>query len=58
MKTCPDTYYVVVIEDSETGQIIGSATLVKEQKFIHSASSVSWNFCPEFFSMEFLSLVF
>ncbi|BFZ12275.1 hypothetical protein BsWGS_15314 [Bradybaena similaris] len=39
MKACPDSYYVVVIEDSETGQIIGSATLVKEQKFIHGASS-------------------
>lgn len=40
MKACDDTYYVTVIEDLRTGQIIGSATLVKEQKFIHRASSV------------------
>ncbi|CAG5127124.1 unnamed protein product [Candidula unifasciata] len=39
MKACPDTYYIVVIEDLKSGQIIGSATLVKEQKFIHHLSS-------------------
>lgn len=38
MKSCPGTYYVMVIEDTERGQVIGSATLVVEQKFIHSAS--------------------
>lgn len=41
MKACPDTYYIIVIENQTTGQIIGSATLVKEQKFIHGASAVS-----------------
>jgi glucosamine-phosphate N-acetyltransferase len=37
MKLCPGTYYVAVIEDTTNGQIIGTATLVVEQKFIHSA---------------------
>jgi glucosamine-phosphate N-acetyltransferase len=39
MKACADSYYIIVIENVETGQIVGSATLVKEQKFIHHASS-------------------
>ncbi|KAK7487144.1 hypothetical protein BaRGS_00021639 [Batillaria attramentaria] len=39
MKACPDTYYIVVLEDTKVGQIVGSATLVKEQKFIHGASA-------------------
>ncbi|CAG5134444.1 unnamed protein product [Candidula unifasciata] len=39
MKSCEDTYFIVVIEDLKSGQIIGSATLVKEQKFIHHVSS-------------------
>ncbi|KAK2161350.1 hypothetical protein LSH36_118g03015 [Paralvinella palmiformis] len=36
MKHCPNTYYVVVLEDTNKQQVIGSATLVIEQKFIHS----------------------
>ena len=40
MKACADTYYIVVIEDKSTGQVIGSASLIKEQKFIHSATAV------------------
>jgi len=39
MKRCPGTYYITVIEDVGSSQIIGTATLVVEQKFIHSASS-------------------
>ncbi|CAI9730010.1 glucosamine 6-phosphate N-acetyltransferase-like isoform X1 [Octopus vulgaris] len=39
MKSCSNTYYIVVIEDTSTGLIIGSATLVIEQKFIHNTSS-------------------
>ncbi|PSN48908.1 putative glucosamine 6-phosphate N-acetyltransferase [Blattella germanica] len=38
MKLCPDTYYVTVIEDTQLGRIIGSATLVVEQKFIHNCA--------------------
>ncbi|XP_014776939.1 probable glucosamine 6-phosphate N-acetyltransferase isoform X2 [Octopus bimaculoides] len=39
MKSSCDTYYIVVIEDTRTELIIGSATLVIEQKFIHNTSS-------------------
>ncbi|XP_069681928.1 probable glucosamine 6-phosphate N-acetyltransferase isoform X2 [Periplaneta americana] len=38
MKACPNTYYVTVIEDLEKNQIVGSATLVVEQKFIHECA--------------------
>lgn len=39
MKACPDSYYIVVIEDTALGQTVGSATLVREQKFIHGATA-------------------
>lgn len=39
MKACNDTYYIIVIEDTNTGQVIGSASLIKEQKFIHGATA-------------------
>jgi hypothetical protein len=41
MNACPNTYYVTVIEDTLTGQIVGSGTLVIEQKFIHECALVS-----------------
>jgi len=41
MKQCPGTYLVVVIEDIEKSQVIGAATLIVEQKFIHNAANVS-----------------
>jgi hypothetical protein len=41
MKECPNTYYVTVIEDTATSQIVASATLVVEQKFIHHCAMVS-----------------
>lgn len=34
------TYYVTVIEDTRTSQLIGSATLVIEYKFIHGCGLV------------------
>ncbi|XP_012264494.2 probable glucosamine 6-phosphate N-acetyltransferase [Athalia rosae] len=37
MKTSGD-YYVVVVEDRNTGKVIASATLLTEQKFIHDCS--------------------
>jgi hypothetical protein len=43
MKACLNTYYVTVIEDTLTSQIVGSATLVVEQKFIHECAVVSSN---------------
>lgn len=39
MKSCPDTYYIVVIEDTTLGKVVGSASLIKEQKFIHGATA-------------------
>ncbi|KAK3092274.1 hypothetical protein FSP39_000608 [Pinctada imbricata] len=39
MENCPDTYYITVIEDTTTGQIIGSASLIKEFKFIRQCSA-------------------
>uniref|UniRef100_A0A915I961 Glucosamine 6-phosphate N-acetyltransferase n=1 Tax=Romanomermis culicivorax TaxID=13658 RepID=A0A915I961_ROMCU len=38
MKRCKNTYYVTVIENLETGDIVAAATLVVEEKFIHQAS--------------------
>ncbi|KAK3596498.1 hypothetical protein CHS0354_007404 [Potamilus streckersoni] len=39
MESCPDSYYIVVIEDVMTKKVIGSGTLVIEQKFIRKCSS-------------------
>lgn len=36
IKKCPGVQYIVVIEDSQCGCIIGSASLIVERKFIHS----------------------
>ena len=41
MKQCPGSYFVVVIEDIQKSQVIGAATLIVEQKFIHNAACVS-----------------
>nr|AQZ26759.1 glucosamine-6-phosphate-N-acetyltransferase [Tigriopus japonicus] len=38
MKGCKGTYYVTVIEDTSTHEIIGAATLVVEQKFIRGCA--------------------
>ncbi|XP_072236407.1 glucosamine 6-phosphate N-acetyltransferase [Leuresthes tenuis] len=37
MKTTGD-YYVVVVEDTNLGQIVATATLITEHKFIHSCA--------------------
>jgi len=42
MKSCPGTYYIAVVEDpTKQRQVIGTTTLVIEQKFIHSTGKVS-----------------
>ena len=41
MKSCKDSYYIVVIEDTSTKKIIGNGTLAVEFKFIHTAAKVS-----------------
>lgn len=38
MRGCPDTYYIIVIEDRSRSRIVGSATLHVEFKFIHQTS--------------------
>ncbi|XP_055354702.1 glucosamine 6-phosphate N-acetyltransferase-like [Paramacrobiotus metropolitanus] len=38
MRNCPNTYYTIVLEDEVHHKIVGAATLVVEQKFIHSAA--------------------
>ena len=40
MKACKDSYYIIVVEDVRLGQIVGSGSLVVEQKFIHSTGQV------------------
>lgn len=37
MKSCPNHYFVVVIEDLNCGKIVATASLVNELKFVHSA---------------------
>lgn len=41
VRTQPNLYYTVVIEDDVTHQVVGSATLVKEMHFIRQCASVS-----------------
>ena len=31
MQACPNSYFVVVIEDTSIGEVVGSATLAVEQ---------------------------
>ena len=40
MLSMQDTYLVTVIEDTNSGQVVGSATLVVEDKFIHNCGRV------------------
>jgi len=40
MKRKSGTYNVMVLEDTDTKQIIGAATLLVEEKFIHKCSQV------------------
>ena len=41
MQACPNSYFVVVIEDTLVGEVVGSATLAVEQKFIRRTKCVS-----------------
>ena len=42
MKKTGD-YYVIVVEDTNLGQIVATATLITEHKFIHSCAKVGFN---------------
>lgn len=39
MKRTGD-YYIIVVEDTQLGQIVATATLILEHKFIHSCAKV------------------
>ena len=39
MKSCLNSYYILVVHDLKTDKIVGNTTLVNEQKFIRHASS-------------------
>ena len=41
MKSMRGTYFVTVIEDTELNQVVGSATMVIERKFIHKCATVN-----------------
>ena len=46
MKNCKGTYYnTVIVDRSKSDQIIASATLIVEKKFIHSCANVSVIMC-------------
>ena len=40
MTSCPGTYYLIVVEDTELAKIVASGTLVVEQKYIHETAVV------------------
>ena len=40
-SSCHNTYYTIVIEDIESGDVVGSGTVLHERKFIHECGSVS-----------------
>lgn len=42
MESCPNSYYIAVIEDTIKNKVIGTGTLVVEQKFIHNCAVVSY----------------
>ena len=55
MKACPDTYFIIVLEDTTTGEVIGSATLAVEQKFIRATKCVSYDSSKSCKSSEILT---
>ena len=40
MKSCPNTYFITVIVDTELDLVIGAGTIIVEQKFIHGCGEV------------------
>ena len=44
MKSCPNTYFITVIIDTELDLVIGAGTIIVEQKFIHGCGEVISHF--------------
>ena len=40
MRSCPGTYYIIVLEDTELVKIVACGTLFVEQKFMHEIAIV------------------
>ena len=40
MRSCPGTYYIIVVEDTELVKIVACGTLFVEQKFMHEIAIV------------------
>ena len=40
IKAIPNTYYIIVIEDTSTKQIVANGTIVLERKFTHETGIV------------------
>ena len=40
MTSCPGTYYLIVVEDTELAKIVASGRLVVEQKYVHEIAVV------------------
>ena len=41
LKACPDTYYIVVVIDKKTDQLVAHGTVLVEKKYIHGGSSAA-----------------
>jgi GNAT superfamily N-acetyltransferase len=41
LKACPDTYYIVVVVDKKTDQLVAHGTVLVEKKYIHGGSSAA-----------------
>ena len=49
MKSCPNTYFITVIVDTELDLVIGAGTIIVEQKFIHGCGEVISKYLISFF---------
>src|SRR4029434_11312025 len=50
-------YYIVVVEDTQLGQIVATATLIIEHKFIHGCAKVAHDPSIQHFSSSLLVII-